>query len=208
MRTWIVAALLALPGAAGAHELWIERDGAGPARIYLGEPAEPLPPGGDPEFAHLKAPHVLGAPRAERARKAGYIAVAMPAGDVRAWDDAVFAPWGEAGRKEGVAYYARAGRAEPHAKLPLEIAQVAANGDRFRLVQDGTPVAATEVTVIAPDRTTTKHTTDREGGFAVPVAAPGRYLLTAAINDARAQAVPGGRVAVLHRITATTFAVP
>jgi hypothetical protein len=32
------AALLALPAA--AHEVWIERDAAGPARVYLGEPAD------------------------------------------------------------------------------------------------------------------------------------------------------------------------
>ena len=30
---------LALP--ATAHEVWVERDAAGPARIYLGEPADP-----------------------------------------------------------------------------------------------------------------------------------------------------------------------
>jgi len=211
MKAWTYAALLALlalPGAASAHEVWIERDGTGPARIYLGEPAEPLPPGGDPEFAHLKAPHVLGAGKATQARKAGFIEVAMPAGDVRAWDDDVFAPWGEAGRKEGVVYYARAGRADPRTKLPLEIAPLAANGDRFRLVQGGRPLAGTEVTIIAPDRVTARRTTDRDGAFAVPVAASGRYVLTAAVKDDRAQAVPGGKVAVLHRITTTSFTVP
>ena len=49
----------------------IERDGDGPARIYLGEPAEALPEGGDPEFAKLKAPKLLGAAAAAPARKAG-----------------------------------------------------------------------------------------------------------------------------------------
>ncbi|WP_373928573.1 hypothetical protein QTN93_18045 [Sphingomonas aerolata] len=59
MKTaWMGAAMLALmaAGAADAHEVWVERDGTGPARIYLGEPAEPMPAGGDPEFANLKTP--------------------------------------------------------------------------------------------------------------------------------------------------------
>ena len=48
-------ALMTLPVSAQAHEIWVERDGNGPARIYLGEPAEALPEGGDPEFEKLKA---------------------------------------------------------------------------------------------------------------------------------------------------------
>src|SRR3546814_7377782 len=47
------AALMAfsfLASPATAHEVWVERDAAGPARIYLGEPADPVPAAGDPEF--------------------------------------------------------------------------------------------------------------------------------------------------------------
>lgn len=95
-------ALTALSTGAQAHEVWVERDGAGPARIYLGEPADVLPQGGDPEFEKLKAPRVVPAANAAQVRKAGYIEVALPAGDVRVIDDTVFAPWGEDGKKEGV----------------------------------------------------------------------------------------------------------
>lgn len=38
MRSILAALALCLPAAAAAHEVWVERDGAGPARIYLGEP--------------------------------------------------------------------------------------------------------------------------------------------------------------------------
>ena len=41
------AALMAfsiLASPAMAHEVWVERDAAGPARIYLGEPADPVYP--------------------------------------------------------------------------------------------------------------------------------------------------------------------
>jgi hypothetical protein len=41
-RKNLIAALLFIaPVAAGAHEVWIERDGNGPARIYLGGPGIP-----------------------------------------------------------------------------------------------------------------------------------------------------------------------
>ncbi|WP_242495939.1 hypothetical protein [Sphingobium cupriresistens] len=99
-----LVALVALSSTAQAHEIWVERDGAGPARIYLGEPGDVLPEGGDPEFEKLKSPKLVPASSAPQVRKAGYIEVAAPAGDVRVIDDSVFAPWGEEGKKEGVIY--------------------------------------------------------------------------------------------------------
>lgn len=199
------ALLLGLATTAQAHEVWIERDGAGPARIYLGEPAEALPPGGDPEFAKLKAPKLLAAPAAPPQRKAGYLEVAVPAGDVRAWDDTVFAPWGEAGKQEGVVYYARAGRSETRAALPFEFVPQAAGGNRFLLVRDGKPVPTTEVTVISPAKASSKLTTDASGLVTVPAAERGRYLLTAALKDEGAHSIAGARVAVLHRITTLSY---
>ena len=62
MKTLFLAAiamLAAIPAA--AHEVWIERDGTGPARIYLGEPAEAVPADGDPEWHHLQKPQLIGA---------------------------------------------------------------------------------------------------------------------------------------------------
>ncbi|WP_235037859.1 MULTISPECIES: hypothetical protein [unclassified Novosphingobium] len=72
--------------------MWIERDGTGPACIYLGEPGEVLPVGGDREFDHLKTPKLLPDSKATMARKAGYLEVTVPAGDGRLHDDTVFAP--------------------------------------------------------------------------------------------------------------------
>ena len=207
MKCIAAALLFALPAAAQAHEVWIERDGSGPARIYLGEPAEPLPAGGDPEFPKLKAPHVLAAPNAAPRRGPGYLEVAVPAGDVRAWDDDVFAPWDAEGRKEGVVYYARAGRAEPRAQLPFEIAPAAANGNRFLLLRDARPVAGSSITVIAPDKRKQTLVTDAAGAFTVSTPASGRYLLVANAKDEGSHALPGGPVATLHRITTTSFVV-
>lgn len=190
-----------------AHEVWIERDGTGPARIYLGEPAEVLPENGDPEFHHLKAPKLLPTSTAALTRKAGYLEVAVPAGDVRAHDDTVFEPWGDEGKKEGVAYYARAGRSEARAVMPLEIAPVSAGGDRFHLVRDGKPVADAEITVISPDKWTKSVKTDAQGSFALPTRDKGRYLLTASQKDEAGGDTTLGKVAVLHRIATTSFTI-
>ena len=144
-------ALIGLTATAQAHEIWVERDGAGPARIYLGEPGDTLPEGGDPEFEKLKSPRLVPATQAAQVRKAGYIEVAVPAGDVRVTDDSVFEPWGEDGKKQGVIYYARAGRADTKAVLPLEIVPTAPGADSFTLIRDGKPVPAAKILAISPD---------------------------------------------------------
>lgn len=199
--------VLAIP-AAQAHEVWVERDGNGPARIYLGEPENALPEGGDPEFHNLKAPKLVPAVTAALARKAGYLEVAAPAGDVRVQDDAVFAPWGEDGKKEAIVYYARAGRTDPRAVLPLEIAPVAAGSDRFVLSRDGKPVPGADVRVITPEKWSKVIKTDAQGQVAVPPMGKGRYLLSATQKDEGAFDTPQGKVAVLHRTATTTFVAP
>lgn len=200
----LVLAAVAAP-AVQAHEVWIERDGAGPARIYLGEPAEPRPAGGDPEFDHLKSPKLLPASSAAQVRKAGYIEVTVPPGDVRAQDDTVFAPWGEDGKKEGVAYFARAGRSDARAVMPFEIAPVAAGSDRFVLTRDGKPLADAAVTVITPEKWSKSFKTDAQGSFTLPAREKGRYILSASHKDEAGGETSLGKVAVLHRIATTTF---
>ena len=206
-RLLFATLLLAAPAASSAHEIWIERDGGGPARIYLGEPAEPLPPGGDPEFANLKAPKLIGADGATQVRKAGYIEAMVPAGDVRAWDGDVFKPWGPEGKKEGITYYARAGRAEPKAAMPYELAPTAANGSTFTLWRNGQAVADAEITVISPDKWTKKLRTDAAGTVTVPTRGSGRYLLTASAKTDNGKSAAGEELSVLHETTTTTFVV-
>lgn len=206
MRKAVLATLLfALAGTAQAHEIWVERDGDGPVRVYLGEPAEALPEGGDPEFEKLKAPKLLDGTAATFARKPGFLEASLPAGDVRIWDDGVFAPWGAEGKKEGVVYYARAGRADTRTLLPVEIAPLTANGNRFVLRREGKPVPGSKVTIISPDKWSKVVTTDAQGMFDVPLRERGRYLLSAALKDEGDLRVAGGTVQVLHRITTTSF---
>ena len=212
MRFSLFAALvLVLPATAQAHEIWIERDATGPARIYLGEPGDKMPAGGDPEFAKLKAPRILAHADAVLTRRTGFLEVDLPSGDVRAWDDAVFAPWGPDGKKEGVVYYARAGRLEPQARLPFELAPVVANGSRFVLTRDGKPMPGVSVALYAPDRSKTDLTTDATGTIETGetgVAKPGRYLLVASNKEAGSVSLPGGVVQTVHRITTTSYVTP
>ena len=207
MKRLILAALmLGVCGTAQAHEVWIERDATGPARIYLGEPGDVLPKGGDPEFANLKTPKLLAGTGATLVRKAGYLEVETQAGDVRAWDDNVFAPWDAEGKKEGVVYYARAGRSDPRALLPFEIVPAAAGSDRFVVVRDGKPVAGAKVVVITPDKWSKTMVADARGALEIPVREKGRYILSATQKDGAAT-LPAGAVDAVHRITTTTFVV-
>lgn len=206
MKTLSLAlSLFCLPLAAQAHEVWVERDGAGPARIYLGEPGEALPEGGDPEFGKLRAPRLVPGSTAAQVRKAGFIEVAVPAGDVRVTDDTVFAPWGEEGRKEGVIYYARAGRSEAKGVLPLEIAPTAPDADSFVLLRDGKPLPGAKLTVITPDKWSKSFTADAAGRVTLPVRERGRYILSATHAEKGTGSVAGQKMATLYHIATTTF---
>jgi hypothetical protein len=207
MLKWTSAllAIACLPVMAQAHEVWVERDGAGPARIYLGEPGDPLPEGGDPEFEKLKAPKLVPASSAAQVRKAGYIEVAVPAGDVRVIDDSVFDPWGEEGKKEGVIYYARAGRSEAKAGMPLEIVPTAADANSFTLVRDGKPLAGVKVTAISPDKWSKGFVTDAQGRVTLPIKEKGRYILTATQEEKGDLSLRGAKVATLYNIATLTF---
>ncbi|WP_447728678.1 DUF4198 domain-containing protein [Sphingomonas koreensis] len=205
----LLIAMLALGTAsiAQAHEVWIERGANGAAQIWLGEPELPIPAGGDPAFPSLKAPKLLGAAAtAAQTRGPGYIEVALPAGDVRGWDDDVFKPWDEDGKKAGVVYYARSGRSEARAVMPLELAPLSANGNRFALTRDGKPVAASEVTLVSPGRWQLALKTDDKGEVALPaLPEKGRYILKASVKETGDFTLPAGKVAVLSRVTTTSF---
>jgi len=207
IRKIAIAALLLSASSAHAHEVWVERDGAGPARIYLGEPGEALPEGGDPQFDNLKTPRLVPESAAVQVRKTGYIEVQVPAGDVRVQDDNVFAPWGPEGKKEGVVYFARAGRAEARAALPFEIVPTTPGGNRFSLMRDGKAIPGASITIVSPDKWSKTIKTDASGALALPIREKGRYLLSASAKDEGNFFARDGMIGILHRITTTTFVV-
>lgn len=191
-----------------AHEIWVERDASGPARIYLGEPAEAVPATGDPEFHRLQKPQIVqggGQPPAF-AREANHIAVAVPGtGDVRVRDDSVFAPWKAEDKLQGAIFYARAGRTEPTAGLDLELVPTKANADRFTLVFRGKPLPGAKLTVISPDRWQKAFVTDANGGFDMPQLGNGRYIVGASHTEDGPARLGGQDVASVVHISTITF---
>ncbi|MEG8052397.1 DUF4198 domain-containing protein [Sphingomonas aerolata] len=178
--------------------MWVERDGAGPARIYLGEPAEPMPAGGDPEFANLKTPRIVAPAAAALVRKAGFLDGAAARGRRACPGRRRVRAMGVIRRREGIIYYARAGRADPRTKLPFEIAPATANGTRFVLTREGKPVAGAKVTLISPTRVSTELVTDGAGAITPPLVEKGRYLLSAAAKDMTEHSLPRGPVTTLQ----------
>lgn len=207
------AALMAfsfLASPATAHEVWVERDATGPARIYLGEPADPVPEVGDPELSKLKAPRLIGADGAKPValvRRANHIEAAVTgSGDVRLTDDNVFAPWeADGGKWEGVIYYARAGRTETRSALDLEIVPAAADANSFAVHWLGKPLPGAKVTVVNADRWQKSFTADAQGRIEVPASAPGRYLLSVSHDVEGARALGGKSVAKTYHVSTLTF---
>lgn len=213
----LLAALLILgpiASSASAHEVWIERDGNAPARIYLGEPAEAVPENGDPEFPKLKSPMLFAGSTRERplplVRRANHIEAATPeTGDLRLIDDAVFEPWaGEDGKLQGVIYNARAGRTETRHALDLEIVPLAANGDSFRVLWQGSPLPNAKLTVIDPDRWAKTHVANDQGVITVPSRGKGRYLLSTSHDVAGERSLAGKTVASTIFVSTLTYTAP
>lgn len=194
---------------AAAHEVWVERDGAGAARIYLGEPAEPVPAAGDPELHRLKTPLVFLSDPAQPAvttRRANHLEAALgKAGDVRVRDDSVFDPWESDGGMTGAIFYARAGRSESISKLDLEFTPVRAGADEFTVQFRGRPVAGAKVNIITPDHWQKSLEADAGGRVAVPDMGKGRYILAVSHKEDAAGMVAGKPVGKLQHISTLTF---
>lgn len=204
----LILAALATAMPAGAHEVWIERDGSGPARIYLGEPALPMPAEGDPEWHRLKAPVLVpaAAKPAAMVRRATHLeAPVTTPGDVRVRDDSIFDPWAAEGVQNGAIFYARAGRAETEAKLDLELVPVTANADSFTVVFRGKPLSGAAVNVVSPDRWQKTFTADAQGRLTVPSMGNGRYIMAVTHGEDAQGVVAGKPVAKLQHVSTLTF---
>jgi Nickel uptake substrate-specific transmembrane region. len=208
MMKLLAGLALALPLPAAAHEIWVERDAHGPARIYLGEPAEVVPEAGDPEFHRLQNPQLLatGGKAVTLVRRANHIEAAVPGkGDVRVKDDTVFAPWKSGEQMQGAIFYARAGRAETKGTLDLELVPVRANGDRFTLLFRGEPVKDVKVHVIAPDRSEQEIATDAQGQIDIPQQGKGRYIAAASHTEQAAATIGGQPVDSVMHVSTISF---
>ena len=148
---------LSLISSAHAHFVWLERDGDGPARAYFGEWIDDIREMTGGLLDRFKAPRAfLGAsndPLPVTRNDNNLDFNAKGRGDVRFVDSSV--PPREDTEKGGTTktiYYAKAGRAEPAAKLDLELVPTSANGNTFVLLFFGAPLPKAEMTIIGPSK--------------------------------------------------------
>lgn len=185
-HTLLALALTATTAGAYAHQLWIERDASGPARVYVGD-ADDAPDRGE-EVAKLAATtRVFTGERGEPAKltaKDDHLEAAVSgSGDVRMFNDQVWKPWKtKDGKFQAAIFNGRAGRTETRAAQDFELVPVRANGNTFTLLFKGQPMADTKVTVVTPTKWVKGFKTDKAGRVEVPVREKGRYVLISAHN--------------------------
>ncbi|KAB7769849.1 hypothetical protein [Xanthomonas maliensis] len=202
-------ALASLSLSAHAHEIWIERDGSGPVRIYFGEPAQETLDHGQDEIKRVTRPSVFGSvgKAGPLQRGSDYLTAPLSgAGDAWLRDDAVFEPWkGESGSYEAVSYYARAGRTTPSAKLDLELVPTAANADTLSVLYRNAPLAKAEVTLIDPQKWQKTLVADAQGKVTLPALRSGRHILVVSHKEPVSREVGGKPVSLVHHISTLTF---
>jgi len=184
-------ATLSLIPSAHAHFLWLERDGDGPARAYFGEWIDDIREKTGGLLDRFKAPRAfLGASNDPLPvkRNDNHLEITVKgSGDVRFVDSSV--PPREDKEKGGATktiYYAKAGRAEPAAKLDLELVPTAPSGNTLVLTFHGAPLPKAEVTLVGPSKWQKPLTTDDKGQVTLPTPWAGRYVLEVTHFDDKA----------------------
>ncbi|PPU13454.1 hypothetical protein XacyCFBP2565_14065 [Xanthomonas arboricola pv. corylina] len=211
MKSFLLSclALASISLSAQAHEIWIERDGSGPVRIYFGEPAQEALDHGEDEIKRVVKPTVFGNAGKAGALQRGSEFLTEPlSGTGDAWlsDDSVFEPWkGEAGGFETVSYYARAGRATPSAKLYFELVPTAADSSTLTVLYRNKPLPKVEVTVIDPQKWQKTLTSDAKGQVTLPKLRAGRHILVATNKEPVQREIAGKQVSMIHHISTLTF---
>jgi hypothetical protein len=194
VSTITMLVMLSLLPSAQAHYVWLERDGDGPARAYLGEWIDDIREKTGGMLDRIKAPRVfLGAsndPLPVKRNENNLEINAKGRGDLRLVENGI--PPREDKEKGGATktiYYAKAGRAETAAKLDLELVPTAVNGTTFVLMFLGTPLPKAEITIVGPSKWQKTLTTDDKGQVTPPTPWAGRYVLEVVHYDEKA----GGR---------------
>ena len=183
-KSLLILALASAALGAQAHQVWLERDAAGPVRVYVGD-ADDAHDTGEPVAKLAATTQVFTTDRkslAQLAVKEDYLEAAVSgAADVRLYNDQVFKPWkGRDGKFQAAVFTSRAGRSDTQAVLDFELVPVTANGNTFTLLFKGQPQADKKVTVVTPDKWTKGFKTDKAGRIEVPVKDKGRYILIGA----------------------------
>ena len=177
----LAVALSSLAFIAQAHQVWLERDATGPARVYVGD-ADDAPDTGA-EVAELAVTTAVfttdrKTPAALKVQPDHLQAAVAGKGDVRLFNDQVWKPWtNKDGSMQGAIFSARAGRTETRAVNDYELVPVAAGSNTFTATFKGQPLAGKAVTVVSPQKWTKAFKTDAAGKLTVPAKEKGRYIL-------------------------------
>jgi hypothetical protein len=182
---------LSLAAPAPAHYVWLERDGDGPARAYLGEWIDDIREKNGGMLDRIKAPKVfIGVGTETLPVKRNENNLEFPTkgrGDVRLVEDSM--PAREDKEKGGATktiYYAKAGRSETAAKLDLEFVPTTPNGNTLVLIFLGAPLGKVEVTLIGPSKWQKPLVTNEKGQVTLPTPWAGRYVLEVTHFDEKA----------------------
>jgi hypothetical protein len=181
---FFVALLLAvsLADPALGHYVWLERDGEGVTRGYLGEWIDDIREKSGGMLDRIKAPKVfLGAGTETLSVKRNENNLEFPTkgrGDVRLVEDSM-APRedNEKGGLTKTIYYAKAGRSETAAKLNLELVPTRPDGNTLALMFHGASLPRAEVIVVGPPKWQKTLVTDEKGQITLPTPWAGRYVL-------------------------------
>lgn len=195
---------------AHAHFVWVERDGAGPARMYFGEWANDLREKTGGRLDMFKTPQAFStsAPQPlSLARRSDHLEItASGSGDVRVVETGL-APHEDkknSGKTKTV-FCAKAGREDTAARLDLEFVPTTANGNTFVLMFRGAPLAKTEVTVFGPPKWEKPLQTDDQGRITTPTPWAGRYILNAVFTEQVAGTGDGGAFDRTRYVTTLSF---
>jgi hypothetical protein len=179
LLTLFAASLMTTP--ADAHYVWLERDGDGPARAYLGEWIDDIREKSGGMLDRIKAPRafISGGEPLPIKRNENHLEIQLKGnGDVRLVESSM--PAREDKEKGGATktiYYAKAGRSETIAKLDLELVPAAPNSNTLVLLFLGAPLPKAEVTIVGPAKWQKPLTTDAKGQVTLPTPWAGRYVL-------------------------------
>lgn len=187
----VVLVTLFLVSSARAHYVWLERDGDGPARAYLGEWVDDIREKTGGMLDRIKAPRVLLGANTEslpvKRNENNLEFQTKGRGDVRLVEDSM--PPREDKEKGGITktiYYAKAGRSETAAKLDLEFVPTAPNGNILVLMFRGAPLPKAEVTIVGPSKWQKPLVTNDKGQITLPTPWAGRYVLEVTHFDEKA----------------------
>jgi hypothetical protein len=211
-RTLLAAAAILFATQAGAHQIWLEREGQ-TVRAYFGEPVENVRERAGGLLDRISGPRVFATdPQATLPieRRADHLEIAAPAGstDIRLVEQSLapFGRQGSADRTKAV-LLAREGRSETRAAMDLELVPVTAGGNEFVLTFRGQPLPRAEVTLVAPPRWQRSLRTDANGRVTFETPWAGRYVAEAIHTAEQAGGTGDGTYTRLRLVSTISFTV-